>query len=112
MTRSKGKQRALTTEELEEQLSKIKEEELRCMAMRQQIHERMAILQQDQAPRLEPAPVAPHAPQPVRLRLRPIIIEEEGYSDEEEGDYRMLQQQHRQNRGGLGTPLSVEFEEL
>jgi len=34
------------------------------------------------------------------------------YSDEEEGEYRMMQQQHRWNRGGPGTSLSVEFEEL
>jgi hypothetical protein len=66
VTRSKGKQRALTIEELEEQLNKLEEEELHCTAMRQQIHERMAMLQQDQAPRLEPAS-APHAPQPVRV---------------------------------------------
>ena len=79
--------------------------------MWQAIRDRMAMLQQDQAPRPEPVP-ALHAPLPVRPRPRPIIIEEEGYSDEEEGDYKMLQQQHQQNRGGLGTPLSVEFEEL
>ena len=34
------------------------------------------------------------------------------YSDEEEGEYRMMQQQHRRNHGGIGTPLSMEFEEL
>ena len=32
------------------------------------------------------------------------------YSDEE-GEYRMMQQ-HQRNRGGLGTPLSAEYEEL
>ena len=32
------------------------------------------------------------------------------YSDEE-GEYRMMQQ-HQWNLGGLGTPLSAEFEEL
>ena len=89
MTRSKGKQRELTAEEVEEQLNRLKEEELHYKAMRQQICKRMVMLQQDQAPRPEPAPV-PRTPQPVRFRPRPIIIEEEGYSDEEEGDYRML----------------------
>jgi hypothetical protein len=44
-TRAKGKQRALTTKEREEQLSKLKEEELRCNAMRQHIQECMAVLQ-------------------------------------------------------------------
>ena len=34
------------------------------------------------------------------------------YSDEEEGEYIMMQQQHWRNRGGLGTPLSTEFKEL
>ena len=33
-TRAKRKQKALTTEELEEQLNKLREEELRCNAMR------------------------------------------------------------------------------
>jgi hypothetical protein len=45
VTKSKGKQRALTAEEFEEQLNKLKEEELRCTAMRQQIRKRMAMLQ-------------------------------------------------------------------
>jgi len=36
-TRAKGKQRALTTKELEEQLTRLKEEELRWKAMRLQI---------------------------------------------------------------------------
>ena len=48
-TRAKRKQKALTTEELEEQLNKLREEELHCNAMRQQIREHMAMLQQDQA---------------------------------------------------------------
>ena len=93
MTRSKGKQWELTAEEVEEQLNKFKEEELCCKAMRQQIRERMVMLQQDQSPRPEPA-LVPHAPQPVRLRLRRIIIEEEMYSDEEEGEYIMMQKQY------------------
>jgi hypothetical protein len=32
------------------------------------------------------------APQPQRLRQQPIIIEEEQYSDEEEGEYMMPHQ--------------------
>jgi len=47
-TRSKGKQRELTAEEVEEQFNKLKEEELRCKAKQQQIREHMAMLQQDQ----------------------------------------------------------------
>ena len=99
---------------MEEQLNKLKEEELHCKAMWEQIRECMAMLQQDQAPCPEPAP-APHAAQPVRPLPRPIIIiiiEEVMCSDKEEGEYRMMQQHHWQHRGGLGTPLSVEFEEL
>ena len=34
------------------------------------------------------------------------------YSDEEEGEYRMMQQQHQWNRRGSSTPVSTEFEEL
>jgi len=79
--------------------------------MRKQIRKRVAMLQQDHALRPETAP-APHAPQPMKLRSRPIIIEKEMYSDKKEGEYRMMQQQHRQHRGSLGSPLSTEFEEL
>ena len=46
-TRAKGKQRTLTAEELQEQLNKLKEEELCCNEMRQQIQQHMAMLQQD-----------------------------------------------------------------
>ena len=72
----------------------------------------MVVLQQDQAPRLEPAPADLNIHQPIRPRPRPIILDEDMYSDEEEGEYIMMQQQHWRNRGGLGTPLSAEFEEL
>ena len=71
----------------------------------------METLWQDQAPCPEPVPVVPLAHQPARLCQRPIIIEEDVYSNEE-GEYRMMQQQHRQNHRGPGTLLSVEFEEL
>jgi len=55
-TRSKGKGRELTAQELEEQLNKLKEEELRCKAMRQAIRDHLAVLQQNQAPRQDPKP--------------------------------------------------------
>jgi len=44
-TRSKGKGRELTAQELEEQLNKLKEEELRYKAMRQTIRDRLAMMQ-------------------------------------------------------------------
>ena len=51
-------------------------------------------------------------PQPQRLCHKPVIIEEELYSNEEEGEYAVIQQQHQPQQGGFGTPLLVEFEEL
>jgi len=105
-TRAKGKGHELTTEELEEQLNKLKEEELRCKAMRQAIRDRLVMmkpLRQDSRP-------VQQAPQPQRLRQQPIFIEEEWYSDEEEGEYRMPHQLRPQQ--DLATPLSIEFEEL
>ena len=106
---SKGKERELTTQVLEEQLNKLREEELHCKAMRQTIRDHLAMMQQNQPPRQAPKPV-PQAPQPQRLRQQPILIEEELYSDEEEGEYEMPHQ-HRPQQG-LATPLSAEFEEL
>jgi len=105
-TRSKGKGHELTAEELEEQLNKLKEEELRCKAMRQTIRDRLVMMKH---PRQAPKPMQ-QAPQPQRLRQQPILIEEDLYSDEEEGEYVMPHQQRPQQ--GLITPLSAEFEEL
>jgi len=67
-TRAKGKQRAHTAEELQEQLNKLKEEELRSIEMRQQIHQCMVMLQQDPAPRPKPAPADLNVHQPIRPR--------------------------------------------
>jgi len=104
-TRAKGKGHELTTEELEEQLNKLKEEGLRCKAMRQSIRDRLVMMKHL---RQDPKPVQ-QAPQPQRLRQQPILIEEQ-YSDEEEGEYVMPHQLRPQQ--GLATPLSAEFEEL
>src|SRR6185437_4390044 len=52
----------------------------------------------------------PQAPQPQRLCQHPVFIEEELYSDKEEGEY-VIPHHHRPQQG-LGTPLSAEFEEL
>jgi len=54
-------------------------------------------------------------PQPQSVRQQPIFIDEEQYSDEEEGEYRMphqLRPQQIRPQQDLATPLSVEFEEL
>ena len=67
-TRAKGKGHELTAEELEEQLNKLKEQELCYKAMRQ-------------------------APHPQRLRQQPVLIREQ-FSDEEEGEYVMPQHLH------------------
>ena len=110
-TRSKGKGRQLTTEELEEQLNELKEEEFRCKAMRQAIRDRLVMtkpLHQD------PKPVQ-QVPQPQALRQQPIIIEGEQYLDEEEGEYVIphhLRPQQLRPQQDLATPLSIEFEEL
>ena len=52
----------------------------------------------------------PQAHQPQRLRQQPILIEEELYSNKEEGEY-VMPHQHRPQQG-LGTPLLEEFEDL
>jgi hypothetical protein len=104
-TRLKGKDRELTTQELEEQLNKLRKE-LRCKAMRQAIRDRLAMMN---SPRQALKPV-PQVPQPQRLCQQPILIEEELYSDEEEGEYEMPHQ-HRPQQG-LATPLSAEFEQI
>ena len=77
--------------------------------MRQAIRDRLAMLQQIQPPCQVPKST-PQVPQPQRLRQHPVLIEDEPYSDEEEGEYVMPHQHHPQQ--GLGTPLSAEFEEL
>ena len=93
--REKGKQRALTAAELEQWLNKLREEELRCNVMYQHIQDRMVMLQQEQAPRAELVVVVPPAIQPNRHRPQPIVVDEDMYSDEEEGEYRHAQQQRR-----------------
>ena len=71
-TRAKGKQRALSIAELEEQLNKLREEELWYNAMHQHIQARMVMLEQEQAPRSEPT-VAWHnrRPSPARRLIVP-----------------------------------------
>ena len=84
-TRSKGKGRELIAKELEEKLNKLREEELRCKAMWQAIYD---CLTRMKPPRQAPKPVQ-QAPQPHRLLQQPILIEEEQYSDKEEGEFVM-----------------------
>ena len=87
-TRAKRKQRALSTAELEEQLNKLREEELRWNVMHQHIQARMAMLQQEQAPRAVPVVVVPPAARPIKHRPRPIVVDDDAYTDEEDGEYR------------------------
>ena len=113
ITRAKRKQRALIAEELEKQLNKLREEEVRCNTMRQRVHERMATLQQEQAPVVEPEVVAPPTHRPIRHRPQPIIVDKDLYSDEEEGEYVGCSSSIGHNKeASAPTPLSVEFEEL
>ena len=110
-TRAKGKGHELTAEELEEQFNKLKEEEFHCKAMRQAIRDRLIMMK----PLHQESRPAQQAPQPQRLRQEPIIIEEDQFSDEEEGEYRMprqLRPQHDRLQQDLVTPLAIEFEEL
>ena len=106
VAKAKGKGHELTAQEHEEQLHKLREEELHCKAMRQAIRDRLTILK----PTRQALKPVQQAPQPRRLLQQPIIIEEDQYSDEEEGEYIMQHQLRPQQ--GLATPLSAEFEEL
>jgi len=79
---AKGKGHQLFAEEIENQLNKLKEQELRCKAMRQAIRDRLVMmkpLRQDHRP-------VQQAPQPQRLLQQPVFIKDQ-YSDEEEGEY-------------------------
>ena len=63
----KGKGHQLSAEELEEQLNKLKEQELRCKAMRQTIRDRLVMMK---PPRQDPRLVQ-QVPQPQELRRQP-----------------------------------------
>ena len=107
---TKGKGHQLSAEELEEQFSKLKEQELRCKAMRQTIRDRLVMMK---PPRQDPRLVQ-QVPQPQGLRRQPPFIEDQ-YSDEEEGEYvipNQLRPQHHYPQQNPTTPLSVEFEEI
>ena len=86
---AKGKGHQLSAEELEEQLNKLKEQELRCKAMRQTIRDRLVMMK---PPRQDPRLVQ-QVPQPQGLRNQPPFTEDQ-YSDEEEGEYVMPQHLH------------------
>jgi len=90
---AKGKGHQLSAEELEEQLNKLKEQELRCKAMRQSIRDRLVKMK---PPRQDPRLVQ-QVPQPQGLRRQPPFTEDQ-YSDKEEGEYvipnQLRQQQH------------------
>jgi len=64
---AKGKGHQLSAEELEEQLNKLKEQELRCKAMRQTIRDRLVMMK---PPRQDPRLVQ-QVPQPQELRRQP-----------------------------------------
>ena len=64
---AKGKGHQLSAEELEEQLNKLKEQELRCKAMRQTIRDRLVMMK---PPRQDPRLVQ-QVPQPQGLRRQP-----------------------------------------
>ena len=63
-TRAKGKGHELTAQELEEQLNKLREEELRCKAMRKSIRDHLTMLK---PPRQAPRPVQQVAQPPKAL---------------------------------------------
>ena len=69
---AKGKGHQLSAEELEEQLNKLKEQELRCKAMRQAIRDRLVMMK---PLRQDPKPIQ-QVPQPQTLHQQPILIEE------------------------------------
>ena len=72
-TRSKGKGHELTAEELEEQLNKLKEEELHCKAMRRSIRDSLVMMN----PLRQDPKLVQQAPQPQRLRQQPVLVGEE-----------------------------------
>ena len=69
---AKGKGLQLSAEEMEEQLNKLKEQELRCKAMRQSIRDRLVMMK---PLRQDPRPMQ-QAPQPQRLRQQPVFIKD------------------------------------
>jgi hypothetical protein len=87
-TRAKEKERALSAAEVDEQLNKLKKEELWCKAMHQWIHAKMAMLQQDQAPRAAPKALAAYIAGVIRPQPQPIVVDDlyHDNTDEEEDD--------------------------
>ena len=67
---------------MEDQLNKLREQELHCKAMRQAIHDRLVMMK---PPRQDPRLVQ-QVPQPQGLRSQPPFAEDQ-YSNEEEGEY-------------------------
>ena len=78
---AKGKGHQLSAEGMEDQLNKLREQELRCKAMRQAIRDRLVMMK---PPRQDPRLVQ-QVPQPQGLRNQPPFTEDQ-YSDEEEGE--------------------------
>jgi len=95
---------------MEDQLNKLREQELRCKAVRQAIRDCLVMMK---PPRQDPRLVQ-QVPQTQGLRRQPPFIEDQ-YSDEEEGGYmipnQLRPQQHYPQQNPT-TPLSVEFEEI
>ena len=67
---------------MEDQLNKLREQELRCKAVRQAIRDCLVMMK---PPRQDPRLVQ-QVPQPQGLRKQPPFTEDQ-YSDEEEGEY-------------------------
>ena len=115
VTRAKGKEVMLSEAQKQEQYNRLKEEELRCLAMQQKLREQRQALEMMQAPAIlrEIAPANPrqHAPP----WPRPMIIPVEENS--ECSDSKAEEQQHyRQQRGrhhhAPKAPLSEDLDEI
>jgi pyruvate/2-oxoglutarate dehydrogenase complex dihydrolipoamide acyltransferase (E2) component len=81
---AKGKGIQLTPEEMEEKLNKLKEQELRCKAMRRAIRDRLLVMK---PPRQDPKTAQQAPVSQVHQPYNQVPVNEDQYSDQEEGEY-------------------------
>ena len=110
MTRAKGKQTMLTEAQRQEQYNKLREEELRCKAMKEKLRAQRLQLEKLQAPPPPPQKemivVNPRQHEPPRLRLKFVSVEEISDHSESDGEDHYCRRHQRM------SPLSEELEEV
>ena len=110
ITRAKGKETMLTEAKRHEQYNKLKEEELHCKALQEQIKAQRLLLEKMQAPPPQPSKemAATNPRQHAPPRVRPMIIPIEKISNRSESEGEEHYRRSYQRR----TPLSEELEEI